>query len=328
MSNNIHVSVIIPAYNAEKYIDKCITSLISQSIFENLEIIVINDGSIDATAQIVNEYSKNYKNIKVFHTKNQGVSSARNLGIKQALGEYITFVDADDWLEMSCYEKMYANAKLYSADIVAAGLYIDINDKKVIDRKVVLQNTVADGKKAVREYLYGNLDVHIVNKIFRRDIVKKHAFDITLKIAEDRLFLLECLLDAKKVIFIQESFYHYYQNENSAMNQKFSKNNLDNIFVGKSIINKVKEKYPELLPYAQAMYVNMECRLYGELFKARLIQKYPGEYTILKQDIKSFKIFKNLKYITKKHMCALILAKISPSLYNFMRSDPVLKFKR
>ena len=328
MGNDIFISVIIPAYNAERYIDKCIKSLINQSIFQNLEIIIINDGSTDSTPEIINNYSINYRNIKVFHTQNQGVSAARNLGIEHAQGKYITFVDSDDWLEVNCYEKMYTNAQLFTIDILAAGLFIDVENTKVITRRSVSHNTIMDGKKAAKEYLYGNLDVHMVNKLFRSAIIKNHRFDIHLKIAEDRLFLFECLLDAQKIFLMPDCFYHYYQNKNSAMNQHFSQKNFDNLSAGKKIFNIVQEKYPELLPYAKVMYINMECRLYGEIYRAGFTQKYRNEYIAIKQDIKCFNILRNLKYTTKKHVCAIFLAKISPSLYNYMRGNPILKFKR
>lgn len=328
MSNNIHISTIVPVYNAEKYIDRCLESLLNQSICKNIEIIVINDGSTDSTPKIINRYSETFDNIKVLHTTNQGVSAARNLGIQQARGEYITFIDADDWLEPKCYEKMYTNAKLYNADIVASGLYIDTNDRRIISRKVVSQNTVADGKEAIRKYLYGDLDVHVFNKIFISDIVKRHVFDTKLQIAEDRLFLFECLLDAQRVFLAKDCFYHYFQNRSSVMNQPFSTKNLDNITVGKKIIKKVEENCPELLPYALAMYVKMECRLYGEMTAEKITRKYYKEYKVLKQDIKDFHILKNLPYISKKHIYALILVKINPHIYNYLRNNPALKFRR
>lgn len=328
MEDKFYISIIIPVYNAEKYIRKCLESLVNQSVCDNLELIIVNDGSIDKTKWILDEYKSKYKNIKVFHTENSGVSSARNYGLEQATGKYITFVDADDWVDLDCYEKMFKYAEKYNADIVATGLYIDGKDGIITTRRVAEQDVLMDQKTAIKEYLYGNLDVHIYNKLFKAGLIKTHKFDTKLKIAEDRLFLFECLLDTENIFCSAACFYHYYQNENSVMNQKFSKKNLDNIIVGKKIVKEISNRYPELVCYAQSMYVSMECRLYGELYAEKLTNKYLKEYIALKRDIKKFNILKYLRYTSKKHIFALILAKINPALYNYFRSNTIMKFKR
>lgn len=328
MKNNSYISIIVPAYNAERYIKKCLESLVNQTFYNNLELIVVDDGSTDDTKNILDDYEVKYKNVKVYHTDNNGVSNARNYGLEQACGKYITFVDADDWVDLDCYEKMYKIAEENDIDIVAAGLYVDGSNGHIVTRELTDQDILIDKITSIREYLYGNFDVHIYNKLFRRDIIIKHKFDIKLRIAEDRLFLFECLLDADKVFCMKRCFYHYFQNESSVMNQKFTEKNLDNIIVGEKIVEEVSKKYPELINYAKSMYVSMECRLYGEIYAADLLDKYLKEYTILKKDIKSCKIMKFLKYTSKKHIIALILAKISPALYNYFRNNPIVKFKR
>lgn len=328
MEDMIKISAIVPVYNAEEYIERCLKSLISQSIGSDIEIIVVNDGSTDRTQKILESYKLKNDNIKIFSIENNGVSHARNLGIQYAKGEYITFVDADDWLDSNCYELMYNVAKREEVDIVAAGICIDSEQGNIITRKLVDKGSKLDGNSAIKEFLFGNLDVHVYNKIFKNEIAKTHRFDENVKIAEDRLFLLECLLDVKKVFFMEQCFYHYFQNEKSVMNQKFSEKNLDNILVGKKINKKVAKKSPDLIPFAQTMYVSMECRLYGEIYKTKQIRNYIKIYNGLKKDIKKFKMIKNLKYFSKKHAVALFLAKVSPALYNYFRNNTALKFKR
>ena len=110
------ISVIIPVYNVEKYISRCLDSILNQS-YKNVEIIIINDGSTDKSGLICDEYSKRYDNIRVFHKENGGVSSARNLGITVAKGEYITFADPDDFLNKDMYKILYDNAKNNNSDI-------------------------------------------------------------------------------------------------------------------------------------------------------------------------------------------------------------------
>lgn len=328
MDNEIKVSVIVPAYNAEKYIERCLESLINQSIGNGLEIIVVNDGSTDQTQRILEFYESINKNIRVYNTANKGVSHARNFGIQCAKGKYITFVDADDWLELDCYKRMYDIAVSEKVDIVAAGIYIDSEKGNIISRKLVDNNVKVEQKKALKEYLYGDMDVHIVNKLFKREVINEHRFDTKIRIAEDRLFLFECLLESKKLFFMKDCFYHYFQNQYSVMNQTFSEKNLDNIVVGRKIIKIIKQMYPDLTPFAKSMYMSMECRLYGEIYDAKMKEKYKNIYIILKRDIKTYNILKNRKYASKKHMIAFVLARISPSLYNFLRSNPIMKFKR
>ena len=113
------ISVIVPAYNVEKYIRECLVSLVEQT-FRDIEIVVVNDGSTDKTAQIIDEFARKDNRIKVITQENQGLSSARNRGIEQARGEYISFVDSDDWVDKDFLEKLYNTILKYNADISCA----------------------------------------------------------------------------------------------------------------------------------------------------------------------------------------------------------------
>jgi len=121
----VKVSVIVPVYNVELYLEKCLDSLVNQTLKE-IEIIVVNDGSPDNSQEIIDKYAKEYKNIKAYKKKNGGLSDARNYGIKKASGEYIAFIDSDDYVRLDMYEKMYNKAKSGNFDMVVCDLDIAI----------------------------------------------------------------------------------------------------------------------------------------------------------------------------------------------------------
>lgn len=127
MKNNDLVSVVIPIFNVEKYLEKCVNSLVNQ-IYKNLEIILVDDGSTDNSGNIANELSKSDNRIKVYHKKNGGLSDARNFGIKQAKGKYIGFIDSDDYIENEMYEFLYNNLIENKADISICGRFVNYDD--------------------------------------------------------------------------------------------------------------------------------------------------------------------------------------------------------
>lgn len=323
---DIWISVIVPAYNAEEHIDKCLYSLVRQELFEKIEVLIVDDGSTDQTGSIADSYSKKYENIRTFHIRNKGVSSARNLGIENSKGMYVAFLDADDWIESQFCSEMYYTAIKEKADIVASGILFDTENETIVSRPVTDKYRVLDKESALAGFLCGNIDVHVVDKIFKRELLTKHRFDSMIKIAEDRLFLFEFLLKANRSVLLPNNFYHYYQNSESVMNQQFTRKNLDSIIVSKKILAKTQLIEPKLTAYAECMYIADACRIYGEIIQNKKCDIYRKEYEELKQDINNFSVVKSMKYSSKKHVAALILAKISPHLYNKLRGNTRIKF--
>ena len=136
------ISIITPVYNAEKYIERCVNSVLNQT-YENIEFIIVNDGSTDNTAKILNRLKKNDSRIMVIHKKNEGVSKARNTALKKATGKYVLFVDADDWLESTMCEDLISHAEKNNSDVVICEYYnyYEILDKKEIVRLKEIKNT-------------------------------------------------------------------------------------------------------------------------------------------------------------------------------------------
>ncbi len=329
MSKNIKASIIIPAYNAAMYIGKCLESIVAQTIFDQLQVIVVNDGSTDGTEQILEEYGKRYSNISVITIQNGGVSNARNVGIQYAEGSYITFVDADDWVDRECYEKMLINAFKTQADIVAAGFIISQNAAQQSVRKITDINHTEDNVSAAKSLLLGTLDVHVYDKLFRTEIAKMVKFERGLRRGEDRLFLLDCLFQAKSVSFMSEAYYHYFQNEQSVMHEKLS---FEIVQCKHYIANQAKDRcaryFSELVPYAEAMYISDICRLYSDLSGGQMQQDLKSIVSNCKKEIQQYPLRKAVKYMSKKHLIALILAKFNPGIVHALRKNTYLRFMK
>ena len=222
------ISIIVPMYNVEKYIDKCLNSLINQT-FKNMEIIVVNDGSTDGSASIVEKYLlKHSSKIKYLEKKNGGLSSARNYGIEYATGEYIAFLDSDDYVEHNMYEEMYKLAKKENADMVECDFIWEWEyGKRVFDKR---------REYKTREDMMKKPRVVVWNKIFRRELINKTKarFPEGL-IYEDMEFFYKILPFINKISYINKYFVHYTQREDSISKKQTEKTEdifkiLDNIF--------------------------------------------------------------------------------------------------
>jgi glycosyltransferase involved in cell wall biosynthesis len=240
------VSVIVPVYNSERYLNTCINSLINQSL-KDIEIIIVNDGSNDNSLVVCQKYEKMDQRIKLINKQNGGVSSARNEGIRIATGEYIGFVDSDDWVDLDTYEKMYSNAGKHNVDAVVIGIKKFFN-KKENTRKMRLEGLynsidllsiqVEDGS------LKGMLMSSTCNTLYRTEIIKSNSivFNESLKINEDGIFNFDFLIQADKVYFLPNEFlYHHrlYNNHRIVNNCWEQLGEVDNILKVKA------RKYPE-----------------------------------------------------------------------------------
>jgi len=200
------ISIIVPVYNVEKYLSKCIKSFSEQTI-SDIEFIFVNDGSTDKSGEILDESAKENKSFKIIHKKNGGVSDARNEGLKHAKGEYIGFVDPDDWVEKDMFLKMYNKAKEGDYDIVSCDVNaVYPNYDKYIDSGI--SDDASINKLLVNAYAV------IWNKIYKRELLK----GITFKkgyIFEDVLFTFQVYPRVKKVGAIKEALYNYLQRDGS-----------------------------------------------------------------------------------------------------------------
>ena len=219
MEKKPKVSIIIPVYNCEKYIEQTIYSLLKQT-FKQTEIICINDGSKDNTLKILEELSKENKIIKIINKKNnEGVWKARIDGIKNAQGEYISFVDADDFVENKFIEKMYDNIEKNNSDIAICGFKrIEGKTKKVLSQEMKYKSDKIIEKNNNFEEII-SVNTALWNKIYKASILKNiKELEEPPRILEDMMFLAFIYLKVKKITFVDDYLYDYIVREGSAMN--------------------------------------------------------------------------------------------------------------
>ena len=214
------ISVIVPVYNTEEYLDQCISSLIQQE-YKDLEILLVDDGSTDGSAEILDQWRVRDPRIIVIHCDNNiGVSAARNIGLERSTGDYIAFVDSDDWLEPFMYFEMMKYIEKTGADIAVGG-FIRIENNQVI--KVVPgieTGTMMTADEALLVCMpqrgAGKYNLYNVDKLFRRTAVEKNEkvilFDTNYSFCEDVLWLTEVILNSKSVVFWQDAGYNYRVN--------------------------------------------------------------------------------------------------------------------
>lgn len=213
----MEISIIVPVYNCEQYIDKCLNSLVKQTC-SNIEILVINDGSTDKTSEIINRYAKEYSNLYVFHCKNQGVSAARNFGLSKAVGMYIGFVDADDFIDSNMYAKMLEMFRRYNTDWIECGYY-KVYKGLPFCEQIPKFETALCYKDYFSEFCLAYImqEPVIWNKLFKRSIIADHNISFALGASEDLVFCLEYALYSNTISCINEALYYYVQRENSIM---------------------------------------------------------------------------------------------------------------
>lgn len=251
---NPKVSIIVPVYNVERYLERCLDSLVEQSL-SDIEIIAVNDGSTDSSNKILEEYGHKDKRIKVIHKTNAGVSSARNIGIKLAEGEFIGFVDPDDWVDKEMYDVLYTTAKKENADIVMC-TYIREFESHSKEKKFNFPQKISfyddEVKTNIMRRLIGPINEEISNpelldawgtvwsKLYRADVIKRNKllFSDLREIGtnEDSLFNIEALFHTKSFIFLNTPYYHYWRENSSAVTALYKPNLLKQWF---NLYNKI-----------------------------------------------------------------------------------------
>lgn len=220
------LSVIVPVYNVAAYLPRCLDSLLAQS-YSRLEVICVDDGSTDDSAAILDAYAAKDSRIKVIHQKNAGVSVARNRGLDAATGEFLAFVDADDWVEPDAYEKAVA-AMSEGVDLVCFGTHVDGEIDSVYRDILVRHLTVqARSRVPLAPELQVELGGEIWNKLYRRELIERGTvrFPVGQAYGEDKVFYFCYASKAKAVSCLPDSLYHYCQHEDSAMSSFGSASN-------------------------------------------------------------------------------------------------------
>ena len=279
------ISVIVPVYNVEKYLDACVETIVNQT-YKELEIILVDDGSPDRCPEMCDEWAKKDSRIKVIHKENGGLSDARNCGMKAATGEYIGFVDSDDLIHPQMFEKLFDATNKTNADIAQCKSVKFYNFSDVKFQTTTTNSfSTFDSYGAVNNLLSGfEIDTTCWNKLYKSSVALKVDFEVG-RINEDVLWTYRVIALCNEVVSIDEGLYWYYQREDSIMNCEYSEKKLDALYALSKRAQEIKIKFPDLYPLAERSYsgvcmyhYQMICRNYcnSEMkeIKKKLHQKF------------------------------------------------------
>ena len=285
----VDLSIIVPVYNVEKYLKQCLNSLICQTL-DNYEIIIINDGSTDNSKDIINQYCRSNYNIKVINQKNSGLSVARNRGISEASGEYIAFIDSDDYICNDMMESMLNQAKLNNLDLVVCNYerVYDNSEKNEVVYSHLEEGVVYAGKELLKKFLVNKITPNACDKIYKKSIFTKNNIMFpTGYYHEDLLTMYNILSNINAAAYINRDYYKYRCRENSITTSLSIKNITDMEYIIDEINSMFNNSYKsqnELQKYIRAfnvinfnICVYMSCKIKdknsNDILK-RLFKKY------------------------------------------------------
>ncbi len=280
------VSIIIPAYNAEIYLGECLDSALNQT-YPNTELIIINDGSTDNTKEILDKYSAQYQNIKVTHTENGGVSCARNIGLNNADGDYIMFLDSDDLLVPNAIEILLQDLADNDADIAIGTMNSETDTSAVI-----LEGTVVSlwhETEALEKSLEDNpFTYSSCAKLYKKNVIDNVRFIEGRKIHEDSYFVFRVFLNKPTVVARDVCIYKYRVNENSASHAAFSEKYFDILYFAKEKYKTIEDNYPHLLDKAKNMLVKSNIAMLQCLLNTNE-KKYKKDVKSCIREVKKYK---------------------------------------
>lgn len=313
-SNKSLISVIVPVYNAEKTLAVCVESIQSQTI-SGLEILLIDDGSKDSSLSICHRLAERDKRIRVFHKENGGQSSARNMGLDNATGDYIAFIDSDDTIDADMLYMLYKNAADTSSQMSVCGFRLLKNGVDIAPKKHSQERVVFTQKEAVIQLLDEKYILFSVcDKLYHRSLLEKLRFEEGV-IHEDVLFPYEALLLCERAVCEMKPKYNYYLNDVSTTGKAFSKARLYDITAREKLASDVCERFPELaentLNVILVGYLNIINKLVFENKETR--KKY---LTPLAKEVrKTASRYLNCKYINKKKKLGVLMITVGTPFY-------------
>lgn len=283
------VSVIIPIYNVEKYLDRCIKTIIEQK-YNNLEIILVDDGSPDNCGKICDDWAKKDNRIKVIHKKNGGVSSARNTGLDIATGEYISFIDPDDIIHPNYYDILIS--QVGNADCIICS-YKKFSNEIEFENRYIYTTETMNSIEAIKKGFFKNPDIFYVvwNKIIKSDIAKMQRFNETMKNGEDSLFAYNVIISCNEIKYTEAPLYGYYIREDGAVNTIDSYGKMNEV---------------ELIVSICKPYLNDKDKAFRRRVKSHFIHKMYSAFSFFKKNNEIEKCM-----IVKKHLKQNIDALIS-----------------
>lgn len=292
------ISIIVPVYNTKEYLRRCIESIQNQT-YDNLEIICVDDGSTDGSGEVLDELSREDNRLVVVHTENGGVANARNIGMLKADGEYIGFVDSDDYLDLDMFSQLVKGMDNPEVDIVTCRYYFDYNNGEIVpavNQKEVPQNEIQALDFLPYMYerdIYKGVGAYLWTKLFRTSLIKPDSQSLFLSFMtditgyDDVVFNAKAMLHCNKVVYINKPLYYYVQRENSIMHSNYKiKSTMKWVEAYRRTIDLFKENSvsTQALDYVIRMYV-YRC---GKTLEDVLGKDVNGDVEVLQEEIKKY----------------------------------------
>lgn len=294
------ISVIIPIYNVSEWLDRCLESVAKQT-FDDFKVILVNDGSTDDSAEKAQKYTEKDKRFRLVHRENGGLSAARNTGLSYAKGEFVFYLDSDDYLKNDCFEKLISAQNQFDADIVQTNFYYDYpsyllygnwlkTEGLLLDREQTLERLI--GQNEIKNFAWG--------KLIRSEIAKRNLFPEG-KYFEDTLWMYRIVSESKRYVLLAESLMYYFQRTDS-ISGNFSIRNLDQLELESQRLDLIEKEHPEL--YQKALkklnqkiiqHISLLSNLNetdSELYRNQL-NRYLSKYELKKQFPFDYKLSQN-----------------------------------
>ena len=335
MSNkNIKVSVIVPVYNTELYLERCLNSILNQT-FKDIELIIVNDNSNDNSHKIIETFINENNNIKYIDNKeNKGVSNCRNEAIKISSGEYILFIDSDDYLDENMIETMYNEASNNDLDIAMCGYFVDYEDGNTQNRIINLdENRIYSGYEILSEILHHKNGVtgHSWNKLIKASILKENNIQYPehMKIYEDIAFFSRLFPYCKRIKNIKKIFYHYIQRNNSSIKIIDDSIILDTEEIVKivnkniTILNLMSKFRDEYCAFVMRMFSVESYKLYSYSNNSDIQKKYikrliNSDILNIRENHKSFNTNYTYDVAHKISLVSLKISNCKPKIYHIV----------
>lgn len=311
------ISIIVPVYNLEAYLEKTVTMLMEQT-YRNLEIILVDDGSTDATPEICDRLAAQDPRIVVFHTPNRGVSAARNLGMKAASSDYIGFCDGDDQLEKDMYEYLYQLLRDADADISVCGVQIRYEGASGKNTVKGYDGVFSTPQDAIRKLLSAEMSISLYTKLFRADVIRDLYLPEDIRLREDEYYCYAAFARARRIASGKLAKYIYIRREGSASMSAFSEKHYDILKVCSRLRTEIGQAFPELKPQLTAKMLKELMHVYKLMIvrKAGAVHQAAGNEICRR--IRNDNWAPVTQYLTPKEKICYYALKCSKPLYRLL----------
>lgn len=283
------ISVIVPVYNVEKYLERCVKSIAAQT-YKDLEILLIDDGSTDKSGKMCDDFQQTDSRIKAFHKQNGGLSDARNYGIEHSAGEFISFVDSDDYIDEKMLETLHRLITENDADLAVCSA-MDVFEGKEVTQVKEIKEFNLNKVESYKYMLRGDGIPSACNKLYKRQTVGNVRFPVG-KLYEDGFFTPQILKMVEKTAVTSKPMYYYFRRADSITTKPFRKGDLDVIEAYDKCVKQVKELCPEALPYAEFRYRNAYFNVLDKM--------------LMRDDCKEIPEYKQVVKYLKKHTVQIV----------------------